>query len=132
MRESNLPMAASKPYAGLLSTGQRYLICTTTADSGNRRSPLTIALSRPGEKLFSRIWRIRNAVHDGPGESHPNCRLSYPYAAEHEGKLYVIYSNDGARGGNRNSAELAIIPTEALQVERAASLPPCFRPWSCR
>jgi hypothetical protein len=118
IRESNLPMAASKPYAGVLSTGQRYLVSTTTADSGNRRSPLTIAVSRPGHKFFSRIYRIRDAVDDGPGESHPNCRLSYPYAVEHGGKLYVIYSNDGGRGGNRNSAELAMIPVEALGGRR--------------
>ena len=117
IRQSNLPMAASKPYAGVLSTGQRYLIGTTTADSGNRRSPLTIAVGRPGEKVFSKIYRIRDAVHDGPGESHPGCRLSYPYAAEYDGKLYVVYSNDGSRGGNRNSAELAVIPVEALRPD---------------
>jgi len=114
IRESNLPMAASKPYAGILSTGQRYLVCTTTSDSGNRRSPLTIAVDRPGEERFSKIHRIRDAVHDGPGESTPNARLSYPYAAEYDGKLYVIYSNDGGRGGNRNSCELAIIPIDRL------------------
>jgi hypothetical protein len=111
---SNLPMTTSKPYAGTLSTGQHYLICTTTADSGNRRSPLTIALTRPGERLFSSVYRIRDAVHDGPGESHPSARLSYPYAVEHEGALYVIYSNCGGRGANRNSAELAIVPLESL------------------
>lgn len=117
IREANLPMAASKPYAGTLSTGQRYLIGTTTADSGNRRSPLTIAVSRPGEKLFRKIYRIRDAVCDGPGESDPKCRLSYPYAVEHGGKLYVVYSNDGSRGGNRNSAELAIMPVGSLVAE---------------
>ncbi|MDY0169003.1 MAG: LamG-like jellyroll fold domain-containing protein [Thermoguttaceae bacterium] len=111
---SNLPMAASKPYTGTLSTGQHYLVCTTTADSGNRRSPLTIAVTRPGEPVFSAVYRIRDAVHDGPGESHPAARLSYPYAVEHEGKLYVVYSNCGGRGANRNSAEMAIIPISAL------------------
>ena len=125
IRESNLPMAASKPYAGILSTGQRYLVCTTTADSANRRSPLTIAVSRPRESVFSRIYRIRDAAVAVPGssvpriESHPQCRLSYPYAAEYDGKLYVIYSNDGSRGGNRNSCELAIIPIEKLRAGRA-------------
>ncbi len=117
IRQSNLPMAGSKPYTGVLSTGQRYLVCTTTADSGNRRSPLTIAVSRPGAEVFSRVYRIRDAVHDGPGESGPECRLSYPYSVERDGKLYVVYSNCGGRGGNRNSAELAIIPVEALQIE---------------
>jgi hypothetical protein len=117
IRESNLPMAASKPYAGVLSTGQRFLIGTTTADCGNNRRPLTIAVSRPGRKQFSRIYRIRDAVHDGPGESGPSVRLSYPYAIEHDASLYVVYSNDGGRGGNRNSAEMAVIPVEALAAE---------------
>jgi hypothetical protein len=116
VRESNLPMTPSKPYCGRLSTGQRYLIGTTTADSGNRRSPLTIAVTRPGEMRFSRVYRIRDAVFAGPGESHARAALSYPCAVEHEGKLYVAYSNDGGRGGNRNSAELAIIPVRLLDV----------------
>ncbi|MCC6698112.1 MAG: exo-alpha-sialidase [Candidatus Hydrogenedentes bacterium] len=114
MAPSNLPMAASKPCAGTLSTGQHYLIGTTTADAGNRRSPLTIAVSRPGERLFSAVFTIRGAESPGAGESTPNAALSYPYAVEHEGKLYVTYSNDGGRGSNANSAELAIIPVEAL------------------
>ncbi|MEZ6092211.1 MAG: exo-alpha-sialidase [Pirellulaceae bacterium] len=53
---SNLPMATSKPYAGTLSTGQPYLICTTTADTGAKRSPLTIAVGRPGESVFSKVF----------------------------------------------------------------------------
>jgi len=115
--ETNLPMAASKPYTGVLSTGQRYLICTTTSDAGNHRWPLTIAVGRPGENRFCKIYRIRDAVHDGPGESGPSCSLSYPYVVEHEGRLYVAYSNDGGRGANRNSAEMAIIPVESLRSE---------------
>ena len=117
MIPSNLPMTASKPCAGVLSTGQRYLVCTTTADAGNRRSPLTIAVGKPGRSVLSRVFRIRGAVHDGPGESTAKARLSYPYAVEHDGYLYVIYSNCGGRGGNRNSAELAVIPVRRLAVE---------------
>jgi hypothetical protein len=117
LRESNLPMAASKPFAGLLSTGQQYLIGSVSADSGNRRSPLTIAVSRPGHQGFVRLFRIRDATCDGPGESHPRAALSYPYAVEHDGMLYVGYSNDGGRGGNRNSAELAVIPITSLSVD---------------
>ena len=78
---------------------------------------MTIAVGRPGEKRFSKVYRIRDAVHAGPGESGPSNRLSYPYAVEHEGRLYVIYSNDGGRGGNRNSAELAVIPVQSLRAE---------------
>lgn len=127
MMASNLPMATSKPFAGMLSTGQRFLICTTTADSGKRRSPLTIAVSKPGETLFSKVFVIRHASFpDGPGESHPNAALSYPYAIEYEGDLYVGYSNSGDKSirvgtgrelWNNNSAELAVIPINQLRVE---------------
>jgi hypothetical protein len=124
---SHLPMATSKPCAGTLSTGQRYLICTTTADSGGRRSPLTIAVSRPGESSFRQVFVIRHAEFPaGPGESHPKAALAYPCAVEHDGKLYVGYSNSGGGVGrtgqgrelwNNNSGELAIIPISSLAVE---------------
>ncbi|TWU57141.1 exo-alpha-sialidase [Rubripirellula reticaptiva] len=133
MRPSNLPMTTSKPIAGTLSTGQRYLVCTTTADSGKRRSPLTIAVSRSGETLFSKVFVIRHAEFtDGPGESHPKAALSYPYAIEHDGKLYVGYSNSGdksARIGtgrelwNNNSAELAVIPIDQLRTDEGSLSP---------
>ncbi len=120
---SNLPMATSKPYAGTLSSGQHYLIGTTTANV-SCRSPLTIALSRPGEKAFSEVFAIRHSLFpSGPGESHENLALSYPYAIEHDGKLYVAYSNNGGGVGrvgegrelwNNNSAELAVIPLQSL------------------
>ncbi len=126
-RPSNLPMATSKPYAGKLSTGQRYLICSTSADGGKRRAPLTISLSQPGETVFRQVYVIRHAdFPTGPGESHPQASLSYPYAIEQAGKLYVGYSNNGGNKNrigtgrelwNNNSAELAIIPLEALQRE---------------
>ncbi|OGV58039.1 MAG: hypothetical protein A2283_15965 [Lentisphaerae bacterium RIFOXYA12_FULL_48_11] len=125
-KAGNLPMAASKPYTGTLSTGQHYMICSTTADGGNRRSPLTIAVTRPGETVFSKIYVIRHArFPEGPGESHEKVALSYPYAVEHENKLYVGYSNSGGGIGrkgqgrelwNNNSAELAIIPVSMLVV----------------
>ncbi len=109
---SNLPMATSKPYAGRLSTGQNYLVCTTTADSGGRRSPLTIAVSRPGEEAFSRVFVIRHAVFpDGPGPSNPQAALCYPYAVEHAGKLYVGYAVK-----NYQTAEMAVIPVDRLKV----------------
>jgi hypothetical protein len=123
---TNLPMAASKPYAGRLSTGQSYLVCSTTADGGNRRSPLTIAVSRPGETVFAKIFLIRPALFpEGPGESHEKASLAYPYATEHAGHLYVGYSNSGGNVGrsgtgrelwNNNSAEMAVIPISSLQV----------------
>ncbi|MCA9027490.1 MAG: exo-alpha-sialidase [Planctomycetaceae bacterium] len=113
---SNLPMTTSKPAAGVLSNGQRYLVCTTASENGARRTPLTITVSKPGENRFSKVFVIRHSMNPGhPGESADELRLSYPYAIEHEGKLYVGYSNDGGRGSNQNSAELAVIPIRSLE-----------------
>lgn len=109
---SNLPMATSKPYAGLLSNGQRYLVCTTTADSGGRRSPLTIALTRPGESLFSKVLLIRHSLDSRtPGISHAKADFSYPYAVEHEGHLYIGYTHK-----SHFANELAILPLSSLKL----------------
>ena len=115
MAESNLPMTTSKPAAGMLSTGQRYLVCTNAANNGGKRYPLTIAISEPGQEVFSKVFVIRHAEHSGPGESNPKAALSYPCATEHEGRLYVGFSNNGGRKGNLNSAEMAVIPVERLK-----------------
>lgn len=111
-RPSNLPMATSKPYAGTLSTGQRFLVCTTTADTGGKRSPLTIAVSKPGETVFSKVFVIRRPVFpEGPGVSDPKADFSYPYAVEHEGKLYIGYTHK-----SHAANELAVIPLERIRT----------------
>lgn len=124
LQPANLPMADSKPYTGVLSTGQRYLIASISADGGSRRSPLTIAVSKPGEQTFSKLYVIRHAVHPNKKtESNPAASLAYPYAMEYKKYLYVVYSNSGGRSGkdrsywNNNSAELAIIPVRELSVK---------------
>ena len=86
---------------------------------------MTIAVSEPGGTLFNKLFVIRHAEFPGgPGESHPNAALAYPCAIEHDGKLYVGYSNSGGNVGrkgtgrelwNNNSAELAVIPIDALR-----------------
>ncbi len=107
---SNLPMATSKPYAGILSTGQRYLVCTTTADTGGARAPLTIAVSKPGEAVFSKVFLVRRSVFpEGPGVSAPNADFSYPYAVEHEGHLYIGYTHK-----SHMANELAVVPVASL------------------
>lgn len=110
---SNLPMATSKPYAGTLSNGQRFLVCTTTADTGGRRSPLTIAVSHPGESVFSKAFLVRRSVFpEGPGVSAPNADFSYPYAVEYKGKLYIGYTHK-----SHVANELAVIPIGNLAIQ---------------
>jgi len=125
-RRSNLPMAPSKPCAGVLRNGQRFLIASITADGGKRRAPLTIAVSKPGEQKLCKLFLIRHAEFPaGPGESHRNAALAYPCATEHDGKLYVAYSNSGGNVGrtgtgrelwNNNSAEMAVLPVAQLRI----------------
>lgn len=116
---SNLPMATSKPYSGILSTGQRYLVCTTTADTGGSRSPLTIAVGKPGELLFSKVFLIRRSVCDEtPGVSNPKADFSYPYAVEHEGNLYIGYTHK-----SHAANELAVIPVASLWVAGDSNIP---------
>jgi hypothetical protein len=107
-----MPMATSKPYAGTLSNGQHYLVCTTTADTGGARTPLTIAVSKPNESLFSKVFLIRNSLSDHtPGVSAPNADFSYPYAVEHDGKLYIGYTHK-----SHIANELAVIPIRSLEI----------------
>jgi hypothetical protein len=109
---SNLPMATSKPYAGTLSTGQRYLVCTTTANTGGARTPLTITVSKPGESLFSQVFLIRRSESaETPGVSAPKIDFSYPYAIEHDGSLYIAYTHK-----SHAASELAVIPVKNLMI----------------
>ena len=99
---TDLPMIDSKPYAGKLSDGRSYLICSCAEDISGR-NPLTIALTKPGGDKFSEIYRI-----DEGGV------LSYPYAIENAGKLYVVYSSSVILN-NQNDAKLAVINLDALK-----------------
>lgn len=107
-RESNFPLATSKPCAGRLSTGQRYLLANVCVAQPRSRRTLAIAVSRPGEKALCRLYRIETV--DGA--------LAYPYAAEADGYLYVGYSRaPRGLGGNRNDARLAVLPVASLSAE---------------
>ena len=58
----------------------------------------------------------RGEQSDKPSESKECLSLSYPFTIEHDGRLYVGYSNNGGRRGNLNSAEMAILPIESLRL----------------
>jgi hypothetical protein len=81
--------------------------------TGGNRSPLTIAVSRPGESVFSKVFLIRPSVFAGtPGVSAANADFSYPYAVEHAGKLYIGYTHK-----SHAANELAVVPIEQLRIE---------------
>ena len=105
-REHNFPMAASKIYAGTLSTGQRYVLCNLP--SRVRRGLLVIAVSRPGQKAFSKVWKIRDgycqALKAGP-------EWSYPCAIEFHDRLHVVYTSE------KHHCVLTTIPLESLAAD---------------
>jgi len=114
---SNLPMIHSKAFGGVLSTGQRYLVANVSNGNPNDRDTLVLAVSRPGERGFSSIWKIRQGRTPQPlfeGE-HKVPGWQYPYAYEHQGELYVIYSV------GKEDCELAIIPISSLTAGGAPS-----------
>ena len=62
-----------------------------------------------------------------PARSRRRANLAYPYAVEHNGKLYVGSSDNGGNIGrvgkgrelrNNNRAELVIVPLSALAAQQ--------------
>ncbi len=103
----NLPAEDSKPFALLLSTGQRCLLWNYPQSPGTSRRLLTLAVSRPGEKTLTAMWKIRDGYLD---TLHVGPEWSYPCAVEHEGSLYVIYTSE------KKHSVMTTIPLKSLEV----------------
>jgi hypothetical protein len=103
--ESNMPMPRAKAYLGKLSTGQLYLVSNLV-----NRDTLVISASKPGERTLSQMWRIRHGKSVPPRfDGHAKGKQwSYPYAHEHHGNLYVVYSI------GKEDCGMSVIPIESL------------------
>ena len=113
---SNLPLTASKPCAGHLSTGQAFLV----GNVGPDRHTLVLAVTASGERAFSRVWRIRHGASPAlrlPGRAK-SPQWSYPCAHEHDGSLYVVYSI------GKEDCGLSIIPLRSISGAPARRLFP--------
>lgn len=123
LQPSNYPIADSQPFGGTLSTGEHFLLSNHVTEG---RSLLTISLTSPGGRTFNRVLKIRhqqNPVrrvwgggtwrYGKPDPAHTfvgkNTEWSYPYALEHEGKLYISYTV------GKEDCMMSVIPIEALQ-----------------
>ena len=116
---SNFPLISSQPYAGVLGDGRHYLI-TDNFDHG--RALLTIAVAEPGSRTFSRVRKIRHQhypkrrLFGGIGELGDKIQSyvgrvtewSYPAAIEHDGKLYITYTQ------GKEDCVLSIVPVSVL------------------
>ncbi|HWS00152.1 MAG TPA: exo-alpha-sialidase [Prolixibacteraceae bacterium] len=102
----NFPFASSKIFAGTLSTGQNYVLANLVSDG--YRNLLTISTTRPGEKQFSKVWKIRYG-YSGLLAAGPE--WSYPCAIEYNNKLYIVYTSE------KHHCCLTIIPVESLKSD---------------
>ena len=102
----------SKFAAGTLRSGHRYILYNLprfdrdadgriVAEGMDRsRHTLAIAVANPGERAFSRIWKVCDAT-----QSTAQRLAHYPCAIEDDGTLYVVYTGQHER---RNCAFTAI------------------------
>jgi hypothetical protein len=113
LRETNFPAAITKLFAGTLSDGRPYVISNWPAEgeSGCRdRLHLTISVGKAGTKILSKAWTIRSGPPPTvrfPGRGKKQ-QWSYPFACEHSGNLYVIFTI------NKEDCALSIIPMRVL------------------
>ena len=112
------PTSSTKYAGGRLSDGTRYLIYNhpdferdengrVKPETMNRdRSMLAIALAKPGEKTFTRIYKISD-----PSTPTRQVLSHYPCAVERDGKLYISYT-----GKHRlRNAGLTVVPMDSLR-----------------
>ncbi len=103
----DMPLGAAKMCSGILSTGQRYIVFNTPSDG--YRDLLTIAVSRPGEREFSSVWKV---AHGYSPELGCGPEWSYPCAVEHNGTLFVV------RTSEKRHCVMARIPVASLRDAR--------------
>ena len=104
--KSNFPVVDSKMFAGTLSTGQHYLI-SNTPGRPHGRDLLTIAVTKPGESVFSKMWKIRDGYAE---ELKAGPQWSYPSAIEHDGQLFVVYTSE------KHHCAMSVIPVKSLSL----------------
>ncbi len=114
LTEGNLPMAASKPYAGTLADGRPYLINTIAADAATAgRNPLCLLIGARGAMSFDRAYRIIDARQPLPG-AEGYTLWAYPYAVERQGLLWIgFYMGTEGRHGS-GAAGLVTLPVDRL------------------
>ncbi len=114
LEPSNLPAVDSKTCAGVLSTGQHYLVYNLKpARVGSlMRDVLVMALSAPGQMSLCKTVLIRSGTAPrarSPGFAKEE-QWSYPAVEELDGRVYVAYSI------TKEDIGLSILPLEALIV----------------
>ena len=124
IENKTFPAVSSKFAAGKLSNGYRYIIYNLPhfqRDANGKivektiqyrsRDTLVMAVAKPGEKAFSRIWKIS----DKSGSTNLSTS-HYPCLAEHDGQVYICYTGTIA-GKPHRVAALTKFPLASLEKE---------------
>jgi hypothetical protein len=105
---SPMPINASKMFAGELSSGKRYLVYN--AQRGPFvRTMLVIATTDPGERAFSRVYRVFEGVDE---VLRRGSTWFYPCACEKDGFLHIACTLQ--EPSDVRSVALASIPIGSL------------------
>lgn len=112
---SNLPMATTKPFCGTLSDGRIYMVFNESIpEHPYNRDRMLLGIGSRGGFTLSKLYVVDEGCFDN--QSKRRCSLSYPYAKEIDGKLYITYSYESmpTTGRNHNDAMLAVIDIKEL------------------
>lgn len=112
---SNLPMATTKPFCGTLSDGRIYMVFNESIpEHPHNRDRMLLGIGSRGGFTLSKLYVVDEGCFDN--QSKRRCSLSYPYAKEIDGKLYITYSYESmpTTGRNHNDAMLAVIDIKEL------------------
>ena len=112
---SNLPMATTKPFCGTLSDGRIYMVFNESIpEHPHNRDRMLLGIGSQGGFTLSKLYVVDEGCFDN--QSKRRCSLSYPYAKEIDGKLYITYSYESmpTTGRNHNDAMLAVIDIKEL------------------
>lgn len=112
---SNLPMATTKPFCGVLDDGRPYLVFNESVAGAPRdRGRLLLGVGKKGGFSLCKLY----IVDEGSLLESQNRRLalSYPYARQIGEKLYLGYSYESqpGNGRNNNDAMLAVVTAREL------------------
>ncbi len=107
MKLSGVYSSPSKPMCGTLSDGRFYMIWNMDVANVESRHRLLLGIGDPNTGAINQVYML--AYYAGG--------ISYPYALEADGYLYVAYSQSIANrvNGNQNNLVMVKIPLTSLE-----------------
>lgn len=98
-----------------MSDGRIYMVFNESIpEHPHNRDRMLLGIGSRGGFTLSKLYVVDEGCFDN--QSKRRCSLSYPYAKEIDGKLYITYSYESmpTTGRNHNDAMLAVIDIKEL------------------